>query len=261
MKHLTDGTLQAYLDDELPVPERSAVEAHLAACGGCGSELAALERAGTVFASAMGRLPEPTVALLEARAGVARRSRAAARTREPVLLFGWSLARAALLLLGLAAVASATIPGSPLRRWIEELLADATVAPAEAPAIVEAPAAPAPPMAEVSVAPEQGRVRVTLLDLPADASVRVRLVDGDRAAVLAMGGAAGARFTTGPGRIEVRGPTASGGEVLVQLPRSALRAEVLVDGRPYLVKDGAAVRLLAPAADTTGSEILFRPGS
>jgi hypothetical protein len=259
MKHPSDGTLQAYLDDELPFPERAAVESHLGACGGCSSEKAALERAAAVFASAVERLPEPAVTLLEARAGVARRSRAAERAREPVRLFGWSLARAALLLLGLAAVASATIPGSPLRRWIQDLLADAPVAPAEAPGVAESP--PPPPVAEVSVAPEQGRVRVTLLDLPADASVRVRLVDGPRAAVLAVGGAAGARFTTGPGRIEVRGPTAPGGEVLVQLPRSAARAEVLVDGRPYLVKDGAALRLLAPAADTTGSEILFRPGS
>lgn len=262
MKHLTDGTLQAYLDDELSAAERSEVEVHLDVCGDCAAQLGELKGAAGLLASALALMPESNVALLEARAGVAKRAREARPEVVRTSGIGWSLSRAALLVLALAAAASATIPGSPVRRWIEELLVAEAPPPAEAPPAIEAPPPVPPPVrapAEVTVAIQQGEIRVALSRLGDAVQIRVRFVEGDRASVQASGAAAGGRFTTGPGRIELIGPDSPGGEVLVLLPRVATRAEVSVNGRAYLEKDGTSVRLLQPAADTAGSELLFRP--
>jgi hypothetical protein len=262
MMHLTEGVLQAYLDDELAGAERVEVEAHVAACSACSVELAELERASSVLAAALGSLPEPGVVLLETRAGVARRSREA--VARPAAGFGWALGRAALLVLGLAAAASAAIPGSPVRRWIVEFFeAPPTLPPAVEPVVVEPPAAEPPPpaprvAAEVSVAPAEGEVRVVLGELSRESHVRLRLTDEERASVLAYGAAGAARFTTGPGRIDVRGPVAADGELLVLLPRGAARAALVVNGRTYLEKVDEAVRLLVPATGSIESELLFR---
>ena len=43
MAHLTEEQLNLYLDNELSTPERAIVEAHLADCEACRSELASLE--------------------------------------------------------------------------------------------------------------------------------------------------------------------------------------------------------------------------
>src|SRR2546423_10197061 len=40
MPHVDEGTLHAYLDGELPPPERTAVDAHLAQCSACRTQLA-----------------------------------------------------------------------------------------------------------------------------------------------------------------------------------------------------------------------------
>jgi anti-sigma factor RsiW len=42
MSHLTEEQLNLYLDDELSTVERAAVEAHLAGCDACRTELASL---------------------------------------------------------------------------------------------------------------------------------------------------------------------------------------------------------------------------
>ena len=43
MAHLTEEQLNLYLDNELSTPEHTVVEAHLADCSACRSELASLE--------------------------------------------------------------------------------------------------------------------------------------------------------------------------------------------------------------------------
>jgi anti-sigma factor RsiW len=56
MSHVDEGTLHAYLDGELPSPERAALESHLAQCATCraqlGEERALLERATALLGSA-----------------------------------------------------------------------------------------------------------------------------------------------------------------------------------------------------------------
>jgi hypothetical protein len=123
------------------------------------------------------------------------------------------------------------------------------VAPAHA-------AAPAPAaVAGVSVRPVGGEVEV-LLNRP-DATIRVRLVDGNRVVVQASGAAATARFQTGPGRIEVSG--GGTGELVIEIPRSTSRATVRVDGKVILTKQGATLKPVGPVTDSTASEVVFRP--
>ncbi|HEV2149709.1 MAG TPA: hypothetical protein VGR37_20075, partial [Longimicrobiaceae bacterium] len=134
--------------------------------------------------------------------------------------------------------------------------AGAVVVPGPGPA----PSAGEPPAddaasAGVSVLPELGRIQVVLTSPSPDLRIRVRLTDDSYSDVRATGAAAGARFRTGPGRVEVLGAT--GGEVEVVLPRTARSATVEVDGRPYFRKDGDGIRLLAPASDSSGSEVVF----
>jgi hypothetical protein len=243
---LGEGTLQALLDGALPPGERPAAEAHLAACGECAAaarELRAVnERAAALLAR--GDVPAPV-----AQAQMSLRARRARQTH-------WgdarrALLRAAVLVLGLASVAAAAVPGSPVRAWIEETVLPAkkeTLPPGAGRAPVPPPRAeaPAPAPTGVSIRPDAGAVRVVLTGASPRLRVTARLVDGDHAGVLARGRAAsGARFRTAPGRIEV--VDAGAGEIEVEIPRAARSATVEVNGRVLVAKDGDSLRVLAPA--------------
>jgi len=244
-RHLGEGTLQALLDGALPPGERSAAEAHLAGCGECaaaGRELRALnERASALLAT--GDVPAPVAqAQMSLRARRARRGQWGDARR--------ALLRAAVLVLGLAGVAAAAVPGSPVRDWIEDAVLPAkkeTLAPGvgRAPAPPPREAVPGSPTG-VSIRPDAGAVRVVLSGASPRLQVTARLVDGDRAGVLVRGRAMqGARFRTGPGRIEVVG--AGPGEIEVEIPRAARAAALEVNGRVLVAKDGDSLRVLAPA--------------
>lgn len=257
MAHIEEGMLQAYLDNE--VTARAGLDSHLAQCAACAAELDRLRSASQLFASALRTRDAvaPTsvafAALKAARRPVAGMPAAIARV---------SLARAAMLLVGLAAIASAAIPGSPVRAWISEALrsvgggavadeiAAPVVPPAPAPAIPDEYGA-----ATVSIEPADGRVLVLLSGATADATVRVRLVRTQRASVQVSDAAPEARFRTGPGRIEVVG--IGNGEVLVEIPRGALEVRVELGGRPIFEKSGEQLRLNeSPAA--SDSEFVFK---
>lgn len=268
MSHPAEGTLQAHLDGELPRADRAEVERHLEGCAAC---RAVAERLRAAAASLTGVL-----ALLDRPAPTERALGAASRQRWRRWVgvdAGQVLRRAAVLVVGVATVASATVPGSPLRGWIAGLVRPdapasvpagdsvAAAVPGAPPAGAPAPgaavpgAAPAASAAGVSVLPELGRVRVVLTAPSPDLRIRVRLSDDPYSDVRATGLASGARFRTGPGRVEVSG--AGAGEVEVVIPRGARSAVVEVDGRAYFRKDGEGIRLLAPASDSSGSEVVF----
>ncbi len=262
-KHLDEGTLQALLDGELSAPDRAAAEAHLAACAECAAELRALGALEERLGALLGQADHPAPV---AQAQMRFRSRRAAATQQR---FGGearrALLRAAALVLGLAGVAAASVPGSPVRAWIEETVLPAEravqqpAAPAEAPTAAPAPAPVAEAPTGVSMRPRGGAMRVVLTDAAPGLRVRARLVEGEHAEVFATGAARGARFRTSPGRIEVAG--AGAGEVTVGLPRGASRASVSVNGRVvYEVKEGGEVRVTAPVADPASPEIVFRVG-
>lgn len=268
--HPSEDRLLAFLDEELAEAERAEVEGHLRACEACAGDMESLRSASRRLAAALERLdvppPDADSATIRERAGVVdlpARSAARSRIPEGQDLPGRaerprrSLLTAAAVVLLAVTGAAAAIPGSPLRDW----LADSARAVAglfsgdggpTAAVDQEAMDATLRLPSGVAVEPEGGRVSISLRDPSPEVVVRVRLVDQARVAVLAPD----ARYRTGPGRIEIL--DAAPGEVLIEIPRSASWAAVDVDGRVVVRKDGADLTFLAPA-DTSGSEIFFRP--
>ncbi len=246
MEHPADGTLLEWIDGRLPGSLAAPLELHVRGCHGCAAEMERLRRLSAAFDRAVSVL-DPAVSVQLAYAALQRRRRArwmpAGRR---------ALARAAVLLLAVAGIASATLPGSPVRRWIGERLRGA------ADAREPASAAPAEPLAGVEILPRDGGVRIVLTNAGEGLQLHVRLADTEYVDVRGTGAAAGARFRTAPGRITVDG--ARGGAVHVALPRRLLHAAVIVGGRSYLVKEGEQIRVLTAGVDTAGSELVFRVG-
>lgn len=170
-----------------------------------------------------------------------------------------TLARAAVLVLAVAGNASATLPGSPLRVWLEDrlgLAGDVTVSETRVPATAPTPGPAAEPSsAGIAILPVDGAVRIVFNHADPTLRVRVRLAEGETVDVRAIGAAANAQFRTGPGRISIT--DAGTGEIQIALPHTVARATVLVGSKPYLIKEGHQIRVLAPAADTAGAEFVF----
>lgn len=231
MTHVAEGVLQAYLDQEVTADARTDIDQHLQACSLCTAELDRLRTAAQVFARAI-RETDVVAPMLAAQARLARTPRlqpqfAAPKPRR-------ALARAAMFVVGLGAVASAAVPGSPVRAWISDALTRVGLLSepqsAAAPALPEAPVAEGlPETTALAIDPADGRVRIILRNVAPDVSVAVQTVDQPRAVVEATGEAAQARFRTGLGLLEVVG--IRGGSVVVQIPSGVTSATVERDGR------------------------------
>jgi hypothetical protein len=236
------------------------VAGHLAGCATCRSEVgwirdvrhaltgsSPIRAPETAWASIQRRISSgETVLLPAATAGVATPRRST----------GWRVAAAALVVA--ASGAAYALPGSPLRSLVDRILAAVS---APTPPTIDAPvdAAPAPaavPTPATLVVPARdGRVLVAIDAVGANLRVRVRWVDRGGLEVRATGAAALARFTSGPGRVTIS--EATGGELLLVVPRDLRRVEVAVDGVPYVVQEGGTVTISAPAADTIGGEVVL----
>jgi anti-sigma factor RsiW len=234
MTHVEEGVLQAYLDAEVTAGARADIDKHLHSCSACAAELQRMRSSAQLFSHAL-RDSDVGVPMLpaQARFAAARRFERMMPTPRPRRAF----ARAAMFIVGLGAVASAAVPGSPVRGWISDALI--RVGLLDAPQTAEAP----PPLPEAAPVVQEdaaesttlaidavnGGVRIVLKNVSDDAAIEVRLVDGDRALVEARGVAARARFRTGAGLLEVDG--IEGGSVVVEIPKSAVNAVVLRDGQ------------------------------
>lgn len=251
--HVDEGMLQALLDDELPDGDERSTRVHLAACPTCRQRFEEVRESSHTLARALSLLDpagnQPGVLAIQSAPSI--RSR-------PSRWRGSGAARAAVMLLTFAAAASATVPGSPVRRW----LIDAWESP-RAVALRTEPVATTAPIAAGAIADETGvsvpmasdRFEVVLSEVDPTLQVRARLVDSPRGAVYAVGAATDSRFATAPGVIQVSGSGA--GELRVEIPREAASATIVVDGRTYLVKEGDQLRLL-PTDDAGSAEIIFR---
>ena len=258
MRHLDEGALRALLDDELPEPEAAEARGHVGACATCDAALRRAEETQVLTTALLDALDGPApVERVRARLVERRREglRPARRTRS------WAvrgdLAKAALLVLAFSgAVAAAVHPASPLRRLLEP----ESTAPESAAAnrAVEPTTTLAAPPREVGVRVSiYGAAQVALTGAAAGTAVEITWVDERAAAVYAP---EGTTFSTSEaaGRIDA---ALAAGLVRIELPQSATRASLTVNGRTWLEKTGDRIDYPGPPALVEGRRVRFEvPG-
>lgn len=259
MKHLDEGQILTLRDD--PGALGAHVGAHLDGCPTCREALEGVRRQGDRVAVALASLDEAGWGMDAAREQVrlrvaAESARAVGAVPLParrVRRAAWSGSKAAGLLLLTAAGLSA-LPGSPVRRWIEERAGPAPtdVTPAEAPTAATPGDAVAPEEAGVRLPVTHGPLAVLLRDVAPGTEIRVRWIPGAEAAVFAP---VGSRFTSGEGRVEAR---ALSGVVRVELPRGVLPVTLEVDGRILLRNTASGLQVLGPVVERDDAGVTFR---
>ena len=268
-QHLDEGTLRGHLDGELPPGEAAAVRRHLEECAPCSLALAGLDRAATVTSGALALLPagaphpDGALASVLARAGATPGPVAlppAAPSPSPRFpqperrgpggaprLPGW-MRLAAALVVGAVGVGASTIPGSPLREWVEGRGIPVAAGPE---ATAAASMGSESGDVAVFVAPENGSVRIDLAGLPPGEEVRVEWTDGETVGVRALDGA---RFETARGRVHV---VVGAGGVRIDVPRTLRSVAVWGNGERYLSGSALNPELLGPNALQQGDTVLF----
>jgi anti-sigma factor RsiW len=258
MTHATEGLLQAYLDDEVADAARAEIAGHLDACAACAAEAEALVAVNAQAHQALMMLDAP-VSASAALVSVRQRAAAAPARRGAGGLRG-SLSRAAGLVLLTVGAASAAIPGSPVRSWLAGawdrvsslFVGDRAVQVVETP--VAPPPAEAAPEAYAAVALAEGQVRVLVSAPTGPATIRVRLVAGQRAAFQSTD--TSVRFVSATGRLEITGLGA--GEATIDLPRSARLATVEIAGRTVVRAEDGRLLPLVSVASATDDEVVIR---
>jgi hypothetical protein len=266
-------TLHAFATGQLDPVRRTRVAEHLSGCGACRAAVAFTRDTRRDAADATA-IPLPAGAWER----IAERRRAGEHVILPVppappvsvststptrRMDGRHLRRAAVLLLGVAGVASATRLIPLVRHAMEDRAATKHASPTRpnpTPAPVAIPSAT--PVSDgdegmtagIGVAPADGQVRVAVESAAPAVRIRVRLGDEGVALARGRGAASQATFATGRGRIDVS--AVRDGELEIVLPRSARRAFVTVGGRRWVEKDGAGLRVLTPAG-RSGAEIVL----
>jgi hypothetical protein len=257
MSHATEGMLQAYLDEEVTGAARHGIAEHLGACAACAAELDALRVLNARAATALAALDRPVAVEPALRTYRASRTTVAAGRRR-VRWWRGSLARAAMLVLVVTGLASAAIPGLPVRQWLAnawDRVATFFVGDRE-PIALEPPIVEAQLESGVAILPHLGRIQVARNGVASEATIRIELVDGPRAAV--TGAAPGAHFSTARGWIE--GTSLGAGEIVVELPVAARTAIVEVNGVLVATKEGDGLVAHAPTFHMTQTELRLRPG-
>lgn len=245
MTHLDDGILQAFLDDELPAGDRAEVAEHLLACERCHVSYEALTRANALFAQSVSVLDVEPPATRPAGGTLGSRARQGTA----------SLVKAAVMVLVVAAVASAAVPGSPVRAWIASVVEpqERPQSPSEQPEPPAESAASRAP-AGISISAASGPAVVAVRGIEG-AVIRLETVPGTRAGISVLGAERDPAFRTGARRVAVEDGV--GGEILVRLPLAGAGARLEVDGVLYAETRGGDLTLHVPA-DTADGEIVWR---
>ena len=268
MNHIPEGRLQAHVEGWLPREERREVERHLDGCRACSTVRQELEGLRRLARHATGELrPTPDIEGAWRKMMQRVRTRRRRTRRRRALVAGLIAA----VLVGVSAFA---LPASPLygyagRAWerIVALFADDPEGePLDVPPAVETePLAPPPPPPEEPAAappvppPEAGLfldaarepVQIALYDALPGTEIRVVLVEGSEAGVIAS---AASRFRSEPGRLDV---AVRGASIRVEIPRRAEHVLLLVQGEVLLLKDGESLDVRGSVASRGPEEIRF----
>jgi hypothetical protein len=284
-EHVEEGTLQAWLDDELQGGAASDVARHLEQCVACrdvAQGLRTLESGTTAHLlplqdevdldSTRWKVRQRRAARREAekeaekgatreagwgtgREGPARTDRhrpGSPLSRPEPSRKGWSRRRsvAAAAMLVLVAGGAAALPGSPIRAWIGETLGGAPESEVRT-ATVDGEA-----MAGVAVGLRDGRVEIVLRAPRPAAEVEIRVGGEDRVELQAP---VGTRYSTAPGRVEADLAGAGSGPLLILIPSSAREVHLAVERRPIMTWSGGTFRLEEGIpAETRGEAMVIR---
>lgn len=254
------GRIQAWLDSDI-----ADIEGQGDTAPGLEVDEGALEAARRRSRFVRGMLASAEVPQVEIDRALAEvhtrldRRRAGERGREPSPVGGNRGARqpprrrvawaASIVLVLGSAAAAAAVPGSPVRAWLDALVGGSRVQ------VETGTDEPSPaPVAAASVLPTTDRFVVSVVALPSDGEIRVRIVTGERLSVEAP---AGSRFSSGDERIELR---PAPGVVRVDLPRGLPHAVLQVNGRVVLEREGSRVRTPEPGVERAGDTWIIRRG-
>lgn len=250
MGHPDEGMIRAFLDGEASA-QVETLAAHLAECPRCAALADGQEEVLGGFGDALLSLDmEPPVE--RARARVLRRE---ADRRRPGVILRRNLPRAASFVALLVAGSAFALPGSPLRGWLASTWNSVTGSGDAATEILPSPEdAPASPeMVGATIPVSSDGLELSVRGLAEGASVRVVLVEGDRAGIFA---GEGTRFRSEARRLEASSPL---GDVTVEIPRDAVLVSVVVNGEVFLRKTAQGLQLLGPVRTRTPTEIRFGP--
>lgn len=246
-EHLEPGQLQAMLDHELETGEARTAREHLATCIECRRRMATTTEANEQLSGALRLLDMPR------EATAIRPMAPPPSTEQGGWRRNWVSLRAAAMVAIFAAGASATIPGSPVRGWLfgDEAEEAAVAAPMAARIAVDEDV----PAAGVGVEPADGALDISLSEIEAGVEIRASIVDRPRGGVYGNGAASTGRFRSGEGSITVTGVSA--GALTIEIPRSASRATVAVNGEIRLIKSGDRLELSSEQGDTAAAQVLL----
>ncbi len=231
VSHPGEDLLLANLDGELSADERQFVSLHLEQCELCRERRDQMTFLSKRVEAALDEVLSPSPweemppALREAADSHAPSIKRAPAARWGIMALGrrsLATAAAATLVMGGAAYG---IPGSPVKGWVD----GGVNAVAKMLNIGRTPAVPM-----VAVAPKDGTVKISFTQPKPDLHLRVSLVREAEATVTGDG-----HFLVEQGHILIDGP---GGEVIIELPRAATEAAVLVGGVEVARFDGEELR-------------------
>lgn len=214
--HADEGLLQALLDGEVDQAAAAEVRRHIDECTQCRGLLEELRGDDQWLEGVLQSIDHP-VPQVPAKT-IATRAR---RSRRPLR---WA---AAIGLLLLAAGTAYALPGSPVRRWIDQLVASRGAKSTE----------PIPDVAGVALPPGQ-HFSIVFADPHSAGSVTITLTDDSTISARRRGGAA--TFAAEIDRLRIitgSAPT----DFEIAIPRRARWVEVVVDGRRVFLKEGPNV--------------------
>jgi anti-sigma factor RsiW len=225
--HLDEEQVQRVVHGELPRLGEIEAREHLAECVVCRDRLAVAEKEEANVFGLLRAVDHPVPAI--AVGAIESRARAPDTRR-----LQW--AAGIVLALGIAGAAYAA-PGSPLPRWVSVLTGWMRAEPE----LTQTQSSPSPPRASgiagVAITPGQ-RLVIVFTSSQTEGYAHVRLTDSAEVVVRAPSGAA--TFSSDADRLVIdnRGGT---GTFEIQIPRTAPRVEILVDGTRRFLKDGGRI--------------------
>jgi hypothetical protein len=250
--HLEEERIQRALHGELDPAAQEDVERHLAECAPCRQRLEDAGREEQWIFEQL-RLVDHAVPAVDAGKIVARSGERLSGWRPGSILGNSSRAPrralrlqwAAAILLALAAAGVAyTMPGSPVRAWVDRAVDWASGnAPAGSVETSASPAPAAPSTSGIAVAPGE-RFTIRFAAAQPEGRAAVTLAAGPDVTVRAAGGTV--NFTTDVDRLVIENAGARA-DYEIEIPKDAPWVEILVDDRRVLLKEGERIVTDAPA--------------